>query len=633
MGATLRPLLAVSLAASLVSTVAPPAAGEPVVRAVTLSTAGLALIEVEARLGPEPVRLVFPRAVIDDVLKSLVVNDPSGAHITVSLPGPGQFEDIFAALPFTPFDLSDPARLFAALAGTPVRLERRGLVLEGTVLGVSERPSEGGLVPHLSLLLQDRSVRIVPLDDATEVSLVDPSEQAQLDQAVAALRLGPEPRQIPLTISASDATPRTIGLVWLQETPIWRTAWRAVDTPNGLALTGWAVVENATGQSWNNIRLTLATGAVRSIAASLYARSRPERELASGEMKSASEMAFRHGDLGGPAFAVPLAEQAVAEVVADEGVTFSRYTFAEPVTLPAGGMLSLPFLSETLPEARLTLWRGGQSSGQGGQHPEIALEIENPLPLRLPAGVLTLYEPGRGHAGDALIPELAPKARTMVRIGLDTAVSIQEEKGRTERIETVRLVAGMLEITEMLEERTLYRIEGPGEGERRITIEHPRRPGWQMVTAGGIERAESWRFQVSVGAGERITLEVIEQRPERKSLAVTSLETPALLAWAGQSPDPALAERLRQIATLRQRIAEAEAELRRTLRTTEALEREQTRLVDLIVRLGDDSPANRERRARVDAIDAELSAAQTRRKELSDQIDAFEAEIRALLAD
>jgi hypothetical protein len=63
---------------------------------VTLSTAGLALIEAEAALGADPLRLTVPRARIDDVLKSLRIDDPAGAVARLALPGPGAFEDAFA---------------------------------------------------------------------------------------------------------------------------------------------------------------------------------------------------------------------------------------------------------------------------------------------------------------------------------------------------------------------------------------------------------------------------------------------------------------------------------------------------------------------------------------------------------
>lgn len=608
--------------------VASPLFAQTSIRAVTLSTAGLALIEGAGQLGPAPLRLSVARADIDDFLKSLMVVDPAGGVVTVTMTGPGSFEDAFAHLPIGPDDVTDPARLLAAMIGAPVTVERRGERWEGVVLGVSQRPAEHGPQPVLNIRQTDGTLRAVELSDATTFALTDPADQAVLDAALAAIRRGANPRRVAVALSSNRDDSREAGLVWLQNAPLWRTAWRAVDEPDGLRLIGWAVVENTTGIDWDGIQLTLATGAIRAIEAQLYARVMAERERAP---VPAPQMLARTAV--GMAAAAPMmmesmADAAVFEVAADDGATFSRFTLETPVTLAAGEMMSLPFLSEVLPDARLTLYRGGS----GALHPDIALALTNPLPLRLPAGVLTLYEPGRGHAGDAMIPELAPGATETVRVGLDTAVEVREETTGTETLREVRLVNGVLNVTEDLESRVTYRIEGPDRGERFVTIDHPRRAGWTVVSSTGAEeRPDAWRWTIQVGEGERASLTVTERQPRLRRLAVAEMDTATLIAWQGQTPDAALAARLGQIAALRQQVAETEQALRRSQNDSAEREREQARLVNLIVQLGDDSAANRDRRARVDAIDAELVAAAAERVVLSDRITALRAEIVALI--
>ena len=85
--------------------------------------------------------------------------------------------------------------------------------------------------------------------------------------------------RVEVTVDSADTTPRD-RLGWLQPAPVWKTAWRAVDGPDGLALTGWAVVENTTGHDWDDVSLTLATGAVRALDARLYDRVDAPREKA-----------------------------------------------------------------------------------------------------------------------------------------------------------------------------------------------------------------------------------------------------------------------------------------------------------------------------------------------------------------
>ena len=609
-----------AFAALAVFATALPLRAEPEIRAVTLSTAGLALIEAEAALGPDPLRLTVPRVGIDDVLKSLRIDDPAGAVARLALPGPGAFADRFADLPFAPDEVTDPVRLLNAMIGAPIEVETGAETLEGTNMGVSARDCEAGACPILTLMRGDGGLREVWLGSGVSVRFADAADRAALAAALAALREGPEPRRVSVEITSDDDSTRAARLSWLQEAPVWRTAWRAVEDGEGVTLTAWAVIENATGRDWNDVRLTLATGAVRAIAPDLYARRHGWRE---------PEVA--------PAFARTLAapeameaDTAVAQIAAEDADSVTRYTLTDPVTLAAGQMLSLPFLSETLPEARLRLYRGGT----GARHPLIALEIENPLPLRLPAGVLTLYEAGIGHAGDALIPELPPLGRAVVDFARDTAIEVRESASRDEVVRRMRLVRGVLEVAEDLVRETRYRIEGAAAADRTLTLEHPRSDDWALDDPAGVEaRPDAWRWRIELPAGAEVVHVVGERQPRLRRLAVADMDIPTLAQWEGRSPDPDLRERLAEIAALRRDIVEAETGRARAEAEIAALEREQTRLVDLIVRLDDDSAANRARRARVDALDEKIAQAEDSRRDHAARIDALRADLADLMAE
>jgi len=614
-----------------------PLAAETSINAVTLSTAGLAMIEAEGQLGVEPMRLSVARDDIDDFLKSLWVLDPAGGVPYVTMTGPGSFEDAFAHFPFGPEDVTDPVRLFGTMVGAPLVVERRGESWQGLNMGVTQRPGEHGTINVLNLQGDDGVLQSFVMDDALGVRFAEAADQATLTEALRAWRGAANPRRIELTLDSDNQTPREVGLVYLQNAPLWRTAWRAVDTPEGIRLIGWAVVENTTGIDWQDVRLTLATGSVRAIEAQLYARTYARREQAlepvPAPMVPAAAPMYR-GAIGAMAEAAGAPSMALqdsvasVQVTADDGDSFSRFTLETPVTLPAGQMMSVPFLSELLPDARLVLYRGGQ----GDLNPVIALSLENPLPLRLPAGVLTLYEDGRGHAGDAMIPELAPGATEVVDFARDTAVEVREESTNTETLREMRIVDGILTVTEDLERRITYRIEGAPDAEREVTIDHPRNPGWSVSsTTGAEERPDAWRWVVEVGAGERASLTVTERQPRLRRMGVIDMDLNTLAYWEGRAEDPQVRDLLAQIGQLRRQILEAENEQRRQAGEVQTLEREQQRLVNLIVQLGDDSQANRERRARVDAIDGAIAQAQDASEAAAQSAVELRARIAALL--
>ncbi len=610
----MRPILP-----ALLATLALPAAAETQIRAVTLSTAGLALIEAEGVLDADGLDLTIRRADIDDFLKSLRLSDPAGGMPMLPLPGPGAVDDLFAGLPFAPGDLGDLRALLDAMTGAPVTAERRGTTLQGAVMGTRAVPcTVEGQSGCLALALRDADGRLrqIALDDATEIAFDDAADRDALGRGLEALRQDSRAQSLDLRLSSTEDAPRDITLGWLQPAPVWKTAWRAEDGADGLALTGWAVIENTTRQDWDQVSLTLATGAVQSLQAQLYDRVQPPRALAAPEAAApmARSMMFEEA-------------MDVAPVQMDDGESFSRFTLAAPVTLAAGEMLSLPFLRETLEEARLTLHRGGS----GAVHPEIAIEIENPLPLRLPAGIATLYEAGRGHAGDAMIPELAPGARERVTFARDTAMRIDEDLVETQSLRAARLVDGVLVVEDRIERRSTYHIDGAPEADRVLTLLHPRASGWEVTTGGGTPEFDATRFDIAVPAGETVSQEVVESRLTARRITLTELDADALGDWSDRVPDPALSELLAEMQALRAQERETRRGIER-LRAQEAeLIADQERLVGLIVQLGDDSPATRDRRARVDAIEDEISDTRTARAAAEARRDALASDLRTLI--
>lgn len=613
--------------AILLGAVALPALADqpPEIRAVTLSRAGVAMIEAQGALGPEPLTLSIRRADIDDFLKSLRLSDPSGAVPMLSMTGPGGGDDVFAALPFDPEALGDLRALLDAMIGAPITAERRGITVSGELMGTRALPcaddAQSGCVA-LAVLGDNGAIRQVPLDDATELTFGDASDRDAIARGLAALRQAGRALMLDVTLTSTETDQREIGLGWLQPAPVWKTAWRAEDGADGLVLTGWAVIENTTGQDWDEVELTLATGAVQALQAQLYDRLDAARKLAHPIMEDAlmasaplsRSMAFESA-------------MDIAPVSMDDGDSFSRYTLSTPVTLQAGDVISLPFLRETLQDARLTLYRGGT----GAVHPSLAITFENPLPLRLPAGIVTLYEDGRGHAGDATLPELAPGAEAEIEFARDTAMRVDESLSETRNLRSARMVDGLLVAEERLERRTSYRIEGAPDADRVLILSHPLRQGWDIQNAGAERGFDDTRFRVEVPAGEVVTQEVVEQRVTSTRIALLELDQEALGFWSSRVPDTELSAMLNQFRDLRAEQAVLRREAARQREIEAELIADQDRLAGLIVQLGDDSPATRERRARVDAIDAEIAQARRARDDAEARQNEIEQALRDLL--
>ena len=605
-------------------TLAQPLWADPVVRAVTLSTGGVAMIEATGALGADGLTLPIRRADIDDFLKSLRLSDPEGGVPMLTLAGPGGLADTFATLPFPPEALSDLRRLIDTMTGAPVVVQRRGISTSGALMGTRDVPcadSKGACV-SLALRGTDGALRQIALDDGTDLSFADPADQAALDRGLSALRGAARADALAVTLSSTTATAREVTMGWLQPAPLWKTAWRAEETPEGLVLTAWAVIENTTGQDWVDVELTLATGAVQALQAQLYERVPAARKLAQPDampMVAAAPMAR------GMAFEAAFD---VAPVSADNSDSFSSFTLSTPVSLKAGEVLSLPFLRETLPDARLTLYRGGM----GAAHPSIALDFVNPLPLRLPAGVLTLYA-AQGHGGDAQVPELAPGARAQLEFARDTSVHVREGfQSMRETVLEARLVAGVLEVQERVEITTPYRLEGAPTEPRVVTILHPGAAAWDVAGSDWVrEGLDMLRRDVALAAGEQAEVSITESYVKGTQLVLNTADDQTLVYWSGRVPDDATRATLTALRELRTERARLVADGDRLEQLEATLIADQARLVGLIVQLGDDSAANVTRRARVDEIDAQILEARAARDGLADSLRALEAQIDALL--
>jgi hypothetical protein len=614
----MRPIAALLFCTALTQ----PAFGQADLRAVTLSTAGVAMLEAEGQMGPDGLRLTLRRDDMNDFLKSLRLADPAGATPRLTMPGPGGLADAFATLPFPPEALSDLTALIDAMQGAPARLTRRATTLEGRLMGTGPTPCDDGRAGCVAVSVMDAEGQIVqmPLDDATTLVLDDEADRAALQTALDAIRAQGRASRVEVTIDSADTSARSVGLGWLQPAPVWKTAWRAVDGPDGLSLTGWAVVENTTGQDWDGVSLTLATGAVRALDARLYDRIEAPREEAPRFAPAMAESAMLRGMAD-----MPMMDAAPVEMV--EGASFSAYTLSDPVTLSSGQMISLPFLQEQAQNARLTVYYGGSYA----PHPMMALEVENPLPLRLPAGIVTVYDETRGHAGDAMMPELAPGDTALVEFAEETAVSIREEMAEQSTVTEAMLSDGVLTTSERVELTTTYRMEGAEAGARVLTLLHPTRPGWDMLTEGGAAELDATRFTIDLPQGDITRFDVVETRTSRTRLALLAMSVEDMAYWEGRMPTDEtriLFGRLRDLRAQQARLQDQIADLREA---EAQLIADQDRLAGLIVQLGDESSANAERRARVDAIEAEITALRADRLARQAELDASEAAIAELL--
>lgn len=559
------------------------------IEAVTLSSGGLA--EIRRSISLEEAAVLgfdVPLDQVDDILKSLLVYDPAGGVAAITLDGPSLMEETFRGLPFTPDDLRALPRLLDTLQGVPVRVSSSGRTVEGMVLGVdTAAPLENEKeepAPLLSILTEQGQLVTIRLRADAELDILDPAVRESLRQAVLVSGQGRVAGMRTINIGLEGTGPREVRLDYVVPAPVWKTAYRLILDAEGVArLQAWAVIENASGDDWSDVQVTLSSGAPVTLAQRLYQRywhQRPEvpvfaqtiaapapdlyRESAAQQLSpNTGEIAMSDSMFLGNAAAIaapaptpasPSAPKAVAQ--ATEGTNAATYLLPMPVDLAAGQTMSVPFIDAELTAERISLFQ----PERGEVNPIAALRLENTTGTSLPPGLVTVYAPQEeGYAGDAQLANVPDGETRMISFAADRKVEVTTQYGESETVYRATLADGVLRVTGVTRTDTTYAITGAQDAPRTVVIEHPRQSGWTLSSdALDSTTPTHYRLQAKLAAGGTAKVVASVERTDLQSIALVDSDADTLLYWVGQLDDPATAAILTELAESRQEIARAE---------------------------------------------------------------------------
>ena len=267
---------------------AQPAAEVPVDR-VILFTSGVGYFEHAGRVsGDADVTLQFGETALNDVLKSLLVEDAGGRVAGVVYPSQAPVERTLRSFAIDLSGSPDLASILQQVRGAQVSVETPIGTVRGTVVSVSRQSREAGgaavPVDVLSLLTPGGLVT-VRLDTAQRIAFTDPALQAELEGALAALGEARGGDRKPVRVQFRGRGTRPVRMGYVTEAPVWKTSYRLVLPERGergerqAALQGWALVENPTEADWAGVDLTLVSGRPVSFVTDLYTPRYVERPV------------------------------------------------------------------------------------------------------------------------------------------------------------------------------------------------------------------------------------------------------------------------------------------------------------------------------------------------------------------
>jgi hypothetical protein len=641
------------------------------VRQVVLYKHGVGYFERAGDLQPgEGARLDFKPSEMNDVLKSLIVQDPSGGKISgIRYDSSEPLAQKLAAFPFALGPGAPLSAFLDMLKGARLDASIGGQVLTGVIVSGRQTPATAQQPERelLTLLLDSGDLRTVDLASATTLQLRDAGLQGKLKEYLSLVNQSRSTEKRGVYIDSTGAGQRKIVASYVVPMPVWKSAYRLIFGDAAAAtVEGWAIVDNITGEDWTNVRLSVVSGRPVSFVSQLYEPryvSRPSAELeenraqaptvyggviggvaaGGGVSEMAMDKAVMDGRLGmraerAAAAPAPLIRGAMAApsslastaLAAELGELF-EYNFPSAVTVRKGESAMLPFLQQKITARKLLIYSDPSSA-----HPLNAAELTNDTGKTLDGGPITVYDSG-AYGGEALMETLKATDKRMISYAVDLGTRITTQFGtRSDVVREIHFRRGVLTSRQAIQETRTYTVRNADQKPKTLIVEHAVRPGFQLMGLKPIETtASAYRFEVKLAAGGTAELPVNEERVYDTSYQVSNL-TPDLLMTYVQNKalsEPAR-KQLEAIVTAKRSTAENDAAIARATQEFTDLTRDQDRLrqnIESLNRVSGQQEQVQQYARQLATQETRLVALRDRQAELRKTKAALESGLNALI--
>jgi len=574
--------------------------------------------------------LQFKAEEMDDVLKSLTVRQTGGDG--VSAVRYDSSDPLSKRLEVFPFHLGRSISLDEILdqfKGSQVELVIGSERIVGTVLSARSLPptEEQGEMQQL-LLLADGAILTVDPQSARSIRFLDSKIQSQFADYLSVISRSRNTEKRSVTIESAGGA-SSVSASYVVPTPIWKTSYRLVfDAQDQPLLEGWAIVDNTSGEDWEDVRLSLVSGLPVSFISRLYeprylqrpvvqlAQDRAVRPTVYGGAIEEAEMAADEANVAGyaaaappppapkkssayrqnvpvplgrnyqmefaplPGFTPPNASGANSTVAAtaeraELGDLF-EYAIEKPVTIRKSESAMLPFFGERVEARRLYIY----DDAKGSQHPMNAAEIVNQTDATLDGGAITVYDAG-AYAGEALVETIKAGDKRLISYAVDLGTRITSAFDSDSKLQReISFNRGILTTQNAVTETKTFTIRNVDDSSKTIVIEHPVRPGYKLVDMKAAETtAKAYRFEVPVDGDALEKFAVVERRIFSQSHAVTDMNPDQLSRWVtNKELDADGRAKLGEILDAKREIADLNQQLKRADQRVNELTQDQSRL-------------------------------------------------------
>jgi hypothetical protein len=552
---------------------------------VILYSSGVGYFQRSGKVqGNARVDLSFPVQDINDLLKSMVLQDLGGGQVSaVSYDSHDPVEKTLQSFAINLNNNPSFASILNQARGEKVEvvLQQSNAAQPGTLTGSilsvetqHQKVAKDAVadVEVLNLWCAE-GMRNVKLADVQRLRFLNPVLDGEVRKALEVLSLGHDAQKKTVSLSFSGQGERDVRVGYVIESPIWKTSYRLVLNKQGKPyLQGWAIVENPSDEDWSDVGMALVSGRPISFRMNLYdplyaprplvepelfASLRPQTYEGAMDKSSALGLAgnmpmppgaglaaggvpmpmgnearrggamyvdalgaFKKADAFGGDMDLKRGVQSVAS--ASQLGDYFQYVLDQPVSLARQKSALLPIVNKEVNAQRVSIYNEHAQA----KFPLLGLKFKNSTGLHLMQGPITVFE-GSSYAGDSRVMDVQPNEERLLSYAIDLGTEVEAvTENPRQTLTKVKAYKGILYTTNRIVESKTYRAKNRSEQDRTLLIEHPYRAEFHLTSKDKpAERTRDvYRFEVKLPTGQTASQTVTEERDLTSGVALTNAD-------------------------------------------------------------------------------------------------------------
>lgn len=625
-----------------------PRSALPITR-VVLYQNGVGYFEREGTLEGDRLTLQVRPSQINDLLKSLTIVDRSdGRALSVSLPLEKSADQTLSELPEQVRTASGLLDLLTVFRGARVEVTGRFGTASGRVVGLENIPDrvevKGEPVAprwRLTLALSDGQLQVLAFEEIYTVTILDEALSVGLDRSLDVSLKEGDWKPVSITVRFTGEEDHPLKASYIVEMPRWKPAYRVVLGDKKPLLQAWAVVDNVSGEDWNDVQLSLVAGTPISFIYDLHssqfvqrtdlsprrltAAPPPPVEAGGVDYESAPAMeaeeraeadgyAYEFGpesqkSVGAaagsaakrtrqmapappaaPATAAPLAmdaqlqSQFVAQTKTAQVGSLFRYDLQSPVNVPDRTSTLVNIVNERVNAAEVAMFRPEYNGGPLPTHPYRAIRLTNDTAFTLEQGPVTIYSDGT-FVGEGFLERVEPNSTHFVGFSMDSKVSLNSDTSYTDgESRLVRIHGGVFTLEVQSQERIGYTFRNLHKDPVTSFVKVARRSDWSLVSPpkGLVETPDAFWIPAEVPANGTTKLDLTwEQKARRTTNIDTDMTAERLvLTLHNTKLPPEIDAALQHVLLLKQEADQTDRDIRHQNEVKASLENDQQRVRD-----------------------------------------------------